>query len=41
MINALCERLEIVLEDIDRASMVFGIDVPLDWKIDAEDLDRK
>lgn len=41
MVNSLCDRLGVVLEDIDLASMMFGIDVPLDWKIEAEDLDRQ
>lgn len=38
LVTALCARLDVVLQDIDMASMIYGIDVPLDWCMDVPDL---
>lgn len=41
LIISLCETLEVKLEEIDRASMIFGLDIPIDFGIEDENLSTK
>lgn len=37
-VDSLFDHLNIVLDDIDRASMIYGLDIPLDFYLDEDDL---